>query len=248
MKKQLFLSSLFIAVIVSLCSCVQLQRHGIASKTYVSASHPNFAIGVNNDFPLISGGIASSKLSDCGILGGLPLDSWLAMYGDSEIGPIAIVAHAELPARWYWDAVSPHPFSVDTGFEIIADMRFETWTYVAHDRRNPFCLPPEKEDTKLGRWLVRCFARRADFDRSKIVLEYRERLPEAVDTITSMPYGYGDYLKHFAERARSAFVGGDASALKTQIRPSRISNIRSQYLDEKFWGTASRASYYDRFR
>lgn len=248
MKKYLLLSLLLINAFFLLCSCTQFQQRGMAGANYVSTSHPSFAIGVRDTLPLLSGGVGNSRLTDSGILGGLPVDSWLATYGNSQDGPLAIIAHAELPPRWYWDAVSPHPFSVDVGVELIGNMGFDAWTYVVNDQRNPFWTPSEGREDNFGRWLVRCFAQRADFDRGKIVLEYRERLPGEITSISSMPFGYGDYLKNFAERARNVFVQHDAAALAMPILHSRASGIRWQYLDDKFWGTASPYSYYDKFR
>lgn len=248
MKRYHGFTSLLFCIVCCLCSCTALQQRGMAGAQYVSTIHPTFALGVKESFPLLSGGSGNAKLTDCGVLGGLSVDSWIATYGNREHGPLAVIAHAELPARWYWDAVSPHLFSVEAGHETIGEMGFDAWTYLDNDRRNAFCPPTHKENPDDGRWIVRCFARRTDFDRGKIVLEYRERLPEEIATITSMPFGYGDYLEKFAERARAAFVPMDATLLKAQITQSRATGIRWQYLNERFWGTVSPYSYYDKFR
>lgn len=247
MKKYLCLLFFPVCIFCALCSCATVQQRGMAGAQYVSTSNPTIAIGVSDELPLLSGGSFDTKLTECGVLGGLSVNSWLATFGNQQLGPLTVIAHAELPARWYWDAVSPHPFSVESGTETIGDLSFEAWTYVIKNRRNAFWMLSDKEDANAGRWIVRCFARRTDFDRGKLVLEYRERLPENIESLTSLPFGHGDFLKKFAERARSVFKLRDVVGLKSQIIPTKITGIRRQYLDEKFWGTASPYAYYDKF-
>lgn len=229
---------------ILLFACMPAQQRGMAGSQYVSTSRPAFALGVANSLPLLSGGRGTTKLTDCGVMGGLLIDSWLATYGNMQQGPLAVIAHAEIPAGWYWDGVSPHPFSVDAGVEIINDMEFEAWTYAVNNRRNPFWQTTGSEDDNNGRWLVRCFAQRTDFDRGKIVLEYRERMPENITSLTALPLGSGDYLNKFAQRAHNVFIAATVpSGRDTTIGQQAVSNIRWQYLNERFWGTVSRTSY-----
>ena len=239
--KRIAFSLLMLFLTICLSSCMSAQQRGMSGAQYVSSSHPSFTMGVVETLPLLSGGRGTTKLTDCGVMGGLFADTWLATYGDMQNGPLAIIAHAELPQDWYWDGVTPHPFSVDAGLELINDMAFETWTYAINNRRNPFWQLSGSDDDNNGRWLVRCFAKRTDFDRGKIILEYRERMPENITSLTSLPLGFGDYLKEFAQRARNAFV--PAAYHGGSLSQGAASNIRWQYLNERFWGTISRRTY-----
>ena len=88
------------------------------------------------------------------------------------------------------------------------------------------------------------FANRFNFDSDKIVLEYREPLPEDITSITALPLGRADYIAAFEQRAREAFMVETAAVPAAGIMPQRnIGALQWRYMDETFWGTVSR---YDR--
>lgn len=231
MKKYILLVAYSLSL--CLCACVAGQQRGMAGATYVSTSQPAFSMGVTESLPLIAGGLGTGRLDE--IPGGLPVDTWMALYGNLQQGPVAVVAHAKLPNEiWYWNNEMPGSQCADVGMEVIGDKAYDAWTHIVADRRNPLVA-----DGADGRWLVRTLTRRDNFDMDKIILEYRERLPEGVQSLTSLPLGSDNMLRTFADRARKAFVPG-AVAAGTTIASGPLGNVRWRYMSGNFLGAASR--------
>ena len=121
----------------------------------------------------------------------------------------------------------------------------ETCTYMVSESRDaflPFMQPQaasakKDEDKPVRRWIARVFACRTDFNRGKIILEYREPLPEGFTSLTSVPYGMSDVIPAFEERARQAFEINMSPTKPANIRQEYLSGLSWQYLDERFWGT-----------
>jgi hypothetical protein len=184
------------------------------------------------------------QLPDTDMVGGLPVRVWLAVYGAAAPqGALAIVAHAEVPQGWFWDGASRRSFSVDPGVELLGDMGFQASTAIVSAKRDPFtALAGVKEETD-GRptaWLVRQFMARANFDRDKIVLEYREPLPAELAGKTTLEIPGTDLLRAFEQRARAAFVVGPAPADAQAAQAGSLPQVRWQYVDQNFLGTVSR--------
>lgn len=237
------LLKMFIALLIclALSACEAAQRRGMLGDRYVSTSQPAVSMGVR-DMPLITGGEGRANLHRGGVLGGLALNAWYALYGrgDGE-GPLAVVAHAELPAPWLWDAAMSPAFSVNETAELVDGVGFSAWTRIVQPERDPFVRwtnPAllENADAPARRWIARTFAVRRAFDRSKLLLEYREPLPADIE---SLPNAGGDFIAQFERRARSAFVVG---AEGRDARPERrfAQGILWRHMDDAFWGTASR--------
>lgn len=214
-----------------LCACVAGQQRGTLGQNYISTSSPRISLGVVDSMPMVSSGRAYVLLNDQFF--GPNVDTWMALYGNLQNGPMAVIAHAEVKEPWYWDSVSPRIQSVDAGFELVGDKGFDAWTYIMQDKRNPFVA--ESGD---GKWLVRAYAQRTDFDHGKIVMEYRERLPEGVTSLTSLPFGQDSLLKDFAQRARAVFVTA-AVPDGVSVTTGPLRNVRVQYIDQHFLGTVS---------
>lgn len=234
--------------ILSFSSCVSSGLYrGISGSAYISTSRPALSIEVT-DLPLLTGAEGSVSLWESGMVGERTR-VWLGIWGNHS-GPLALVSHAELPEGWYWDGVMSHPFSVNEGMEIIANREWQAFTYIDKSRRSPFALigvtDSDKSDSykKMDdAWLVRAFTSRYNFDQDKIILEYREKLPAEIESLTSMPYGYSDYVKLFEERARTIFVMKDIAQSHPQIVRSGMSDkVQWRYLDGRFLGSASRKS------
>lgn len=227
---------------VSLClsACVAGQQRGMAGATYVSTSKPAFSMAVADKLPLVAGGKGMARLDE--EPGGPQVETWMALYGNLQQGPVAVIAHAQLPNdAWYWNNEMPGSRSADVGTEVIGDKAYDAWTHIVDDRRNPLAT-----DDATGRWLVRTLTRRDNFDVDKIILEYRERLPEGIQTLTTLPMGGADMLQTFAERARKAFVPGTVvtgGAAGAAIVSGPMTQVRWRYMDGNFLGAASRRMF-----
>lgn len=231
MKKHILL--FVCALSLCLCACVAGQQRGMSGAAYVSTSKPAFSMGVADSLPLIAGGRGIARLDE--IPGGVQVDTWVALYGNLQQGPAAVIAHAQLPNdAWYWNNEMPGSQSVDAGTEVIGDKAYDAWTHIVDDKRNPFAA-----DGAGQRWLVRTMTRRDNFDNDKIVLEYRERLPEGVPTLTNLPVGGADMTQAFAERARKVFVPGNVAS-GAPIVSGPVAQVRWRYMDGNFLGAASR--------
>ena len=193
--------------------------------------------------------MGASRLTSSGAMGGLIVDSWITVYGKGDgVSPLAIVAHGEVPDGWYWDGIMRHPFSIDEGVETIGGVGFQACTYVTSEKRDAFLPLEDPEGARIlaqdgqppRRWLARMFANRFDFDNDKIVLEYREPLPEDITSITALPLGRADYIAAFEQRAREAFVVETSGIPAAGIMQQRgIGALQWRYMDETFWGTVS---------
>lgn len=226
------------------------QQRGLLHDRYVSTARPSIALAAKS-MPLITGGEGRGRLVRCGVIGGLPFRSWYAVYGTPGKGPLAVVAQGELPPQWIWDGDMRRPFSINVGTEVIGGESFQGFTYIAETERDPFARLTnpqmlQQEDAVPQRWIVRTFAKRCDFDMGKIILSYREVLPDDIVSLTALPYGRADYVSRFEQRAREAFSVQTPWTDTGTIEKSYVGDsILWQYMNENFWGTAS---YNDTFR
>lgn len=239
-----FLTSCLALLLFVLAGCTAAQQRGMSGDAYVSTSRPAFSASAKN-LPLLTAGFGRASLTEAGIIGGLNVNAWIAVYGKSDgKGPLAIIAQGELDEPWYWISALYHPFAIHEGADVLNGLGVETCTYMVSERRDAFLplMDPRaatvKEDgNQLSRrWIARVFACRTNFNRGKIIFEYREPLPEAIRTLTSIPYGMSDVIPAFEERARQAFEVNLAPK-PGEIRQAYLTGINWQYLDEKFWGT-----------
>ena len=239
-----FLTSCLALLLFVLAGCTAAQQRGMSGDTYVSTSRPAFSASAKN-LPLLAAGFGRASLTEAGVIGGLNVNAWIAVYGTSDgKGPLAIIAQGELDEPWYWNSALYHPFAIHEGADVIDGLGMQTCTYMVSKRRDAFLplMDPQaatvKDDDKtpVRRWISRVFACRTNFNRGKIIFEYREPLPEAIQSLTSIPYGMSDVIPAFEERARQAFKVS-LSPKPGEIRRDYLTSINWQYLDEKFWGT-----------
>ncbi len=244
MNRVLLCATLGLFVLMAGCSSA-LQR-GMQDSTYVSTARPSIAIKAVN-MPLITGGEVNVSLDDTGVIGGLSLNAWVAVYGKGDPqSPIAIVGLADVPRGWYWDGDGQRSFSVDKGVEIFNNIGFAASTYIVDSKRDPFSAVAGLTDTsKPMSWLVRGFAARYNFNETKIILEYREPLPENFAGQQALTESNTDQLKAFEQRASAAFAVAAAAERMPRITSGYAKNIRRQYMDHLFWGTASRYDTFD---
>lgn len=229
------------ALVVLLTGCMGAQQRGMQGSAYVSTSRPAISMKAA-DLPLITGGEGNINLNWAGMAGGVPVRTWVAAYGKGNVqSPLAVVALAELPQGWYWDGDERRPFSVDNGVEVFNDVAYQAGTYIVDGKNDPFAeLEGATDAARPVRWLARGFAARYNFNDTKIILEYREPLPENLAAEQSLSVGQTDQLRAFEERARKAFVVGPLPTDLGGIKPGYARNVLWQYMDQRFVGTVSK--------
>ena len=234
-----------LGLLALMAGCTGALQRGMQNTAYVSTARPAISVKAVN-MPLLTGGETSISLDGAGVIGGLPLQAWVAVYGKGDPqSPLAIVGLAEVPRGWYWDSDGQRPFSVDKGVEIFNNDGFAASTYIVDSKRDAFsALAGLTDEAKPMRWLTRGFAARYNFNDTKVILEYREPLPENLAGQESLAESQTDQLRAFEQRASAAFAVASVSEHMTGITEGYAKNIRGQYLDHRFWGTASK---YDTF-
>lgn len=231
------------ALLMLAAGCTGAQQRGMLDSMYVSTARPAISLEAKG-MPLLTGGQGTVNLTWSGMLGGLPVRVWLAAYGKGGVrNPMAIVAQAEVPQGWYWDGIMRRPFSVDEGIEVFDGVGYQACTYIVDGERDPFALLAAgnaAQEDKPVRWLARGFAARFNFNNDKIILEYREPLPEGIVSLDALPWGQADLLRSFAQRARDAFQVGPAPANLSGLTTGYAQNIQWQFMDQRFLGTVSK--------
>ena len=229
-----------------LAGCNAGLQRGMVGPVYVSTARPSISLTAK-DMPLIAGGQGQCNLTWTSVLGGLPVSVWLAAYGQgTPQSPLAIVAQAELPQSWYWNSDSTPPFSVDHATEVIGNTEFLASTFIVDSSHDPFSLlAGVQPDTPPVRWLVRSFTSRFNFNVDKVILEYREPLPDQMAFLDVLTIAQTDQLKAFEQRARNTFVVGPTPENLFGLTNPYLKNVFWQFMDQRFLGTVSQ---YDSFR
>ncbi|MCR5563379.1 MAG: DUF4851 domain-containing protein [Desulfovibrio sp.] len=241
MSKFLFLVSLAVLTACSLTACTLAgQQRGVVDGRYVSTTRPAISVGIQNSLPLTAAGRGNAYLKEDAPIGGLPIDIWIATYGNAQKKAMAVIAQAEVPPNWFWDGDMRRPLSINERVEVIDGQAFQACTFTENISRSPFGrIASSATDSGPEVWVVRAFATRFNGDRDKIILEYREPLPTGITDIGTMPYGMGGFIAEFEERARKIFSIGLPP--KEVIIPQTFAQgIQWQYMGKKFLGTASR--------
>lgn len=235
-----------LGLFVLTAGCTSALQRGMQDSTYVSTARPALAIKAV-DMPLITGGEVSINLDGVGAIGGLPLNAWVAVYGKGDPqSPIAIVGLAEIARGWYWDSDGQRPFSVDKGVEMFNNDGFAACTYIVDSKRDAFsAVAGLTDESKPMRWLVRGYAARYNFNETKVILEYREPLPANLADQQALTQNQTDQLKAFEQRANAVFSVASATEKMPGITPGYAKNIRGQYMDHLFWGTATKYDTFD---
>lgn len=249
MKKTISWRAIPLAALICAClwGCSQALQRGILGSAYVSTARPDISVQAAS-LPLLTYCQGICNLEWTGVMGGLPIEMWVAVYGQGGLAPMVIAAQAQVPPGWQWDSDMRPPFSVDHANEVFNGVAYDACTFIVNPQRDPFgglataALP----DGQSQLWLVRYYAARFNFNQDKIIIEYREPLPEGVTSLNALPYGQSELLSEFAQRAREAFVVGNAPAGITGVKRNFAGNIRWQYVDQKFLGTVSRLDIYMR--
>lgn len=240
--------SLFlICICTSLVACAQALQRGMLGNAYISTARPNISIQAQK-LPLLTSCQGICNLNWTGVMGGLPVQMWVAVYGQGGLAPLAIAAQAQVPQGWIWDSDMRRPFSVDEANVTFNGVTYNACTFIVNATKDPFgnLVTATHPDGSPQLWLVRSFTSRFNFNQDKIILEYREPLPEGITTLTALPYGSANLLHDFAERARNAFIIGNVPTGTTGVTRDFSDNIRWQYMNQQFLGTVSQLDIYMR--
>lgn len=227
-------------VILAACAsgCSASLQRGLLDGGCVSTARP--AIYMKASLPLLSGGKGRASLSQAGVMGGLPVDVWLGVYGaGGEKKTLAVAALADLPEPWHWDSDGRRSGCLDEGVEIFGDVAYQACTFLVENAKDPFALlaGTAEDGSKPLRWLARSFVARFNHNASKVLLEYREALPLAAKDNSIQDR---EYLRAFAAKAHEIFLVTSPPASAGTVMETPAQNIRWQYLDSSFLGTVSR--------
>lgn len=235
-----FLASLALCATL-LCACSQALQRGMLDNAYISTARPSITVAVNN-LPLLEAGRATYNLNWTGMMGGLPIEMWIAIYGEGGLAPMAITTQAQTPQDWFWDSITPRPFSVDESTAAFNGVTYTAWSYIVDPAKDPFgaLVTGVRPDGQPQLWIARAFAARYNFNNDKIILEYREPLPEGITSLENLPLGYGNFLLEFAQRAKNAFTVSDGPKDPAGVKKGYIQGIQWQYMSQNYLGTVSR--------
>ena len=124
--------------------------------------------------------------------------------------------------------------------EIFNNVGYDACTYIVSGKDDPFAaIAGTSEAAKPTSWLARSFAARYNFNDTKLVMEYREPLPENFAGLKVLPSGQTDQLRAFEQRAHDAFAVGPLPENLSGIQRGYAKNILWQYMDQRFLGTVS---------
>lgn len=224
-----------------LYGCADALQRGMLGNAYISTARPAIMLEAKN-MPLMLAGRGSCNMAWTGMIGGLPISVWLAVYGEGGLAPLAIVAQAQTPDGWYWDGIMRQPFSVDEGTEVFNDVTYQACTFIVNPANDPFgeLVTGVQADGRPQLWMVRAYAARFNFDDDKIILQYREPLPAGITSLSALPLGQANLLQEFAQRARDSFVVSNVPAHPSGITTGFANAVQWQYMDQSFLGTVSR--------
>lgn len=246
MKRSTILA-LLLACGLGLSGCADVLQRGILGQAYVSTARPAIEIQASG-MPLLAGGQGSFNLDSANMFGGLPISMWLAIYGEGGLAPMAIVAQAQTPAQWVWQPGLQVYGSVYNGTEVFGGKNWQATTFIVDPAHDPFggFVTGVQPDGQPQLWLVRAYMANFNMSEDRIIMQYREPLPEGVTSLSAFPYGQAQWLQEFVERARNAFSVGQPPNNPIDVNKGYIEGVWWQYMDSNFTGDAVyNATIYD---
>ncbi len=194
-----------------LLGCSSLVR-GFSENGFVSNGYPPVTISCT--LPLITYGQNSPLImTDVGYRSP---QAWLAVYGNAKdpSAPMAIIAYGETPSGFQWDpAGSSYPDMPVTSQALFGGQEFSGTVRIVSAQKDPFAplfYPPEvlKEKGRSILWLAQRYCCESlNFWETKIVLEYREPLPDWVTPGIDPSLMIGTpKMTAFIKRAQEAFI------------------------------------------
>lgn len=230
----------FVLLSFLLLSACAGQQRGMNGANLASTSRPAVEISVP-DLPLRASGFAVASVTTGDSLGGVAVETWLAVYGGTTVQqPMAIVALAEAPSLHYWDSDLYQLFSVDRSAVSYDGQGFYASTFIVDRSKDAFAsLLPEGEAVQQ-KFIARRFAQRSNFNVDKLTLEYREPLPADIGNLTDLALYDRAYLDAFEQRAYQAFVVRPFVPQSTPLATSYLKGVQVRFLNTNFLGTLSR--------
>lgn len=192
MTKILFAISLVIFVCVSACLAVKapqirgLGQDPASGGMLASNGLPAVAVKPADGMRLVAAGRVDVPVTRAGMFGGIPsAPSWYALHADKNGAQLAaILAEAPQGLRWPINSTfnehrgSP---SLREGEQTHDGMQLTTWTFVRQADDDPWMpVYREKGQGWEGALLVRQYAWWGVNENAKLMIEYREPLPEDV--------------------------------------------------------------------
>lgn len=228
---------LFSFMLLSACAG---QQRGMNGTSLASSSRPAVEVSVIN-LPLRTSGFAIASVTTGDSLGGVAVETWLAVYGGTNLQqPLAIVALAEAPALHYWDSDLYQLFSIDHSAVSYDGQGFYASTFIVNSDRDPFAqLLPENEAAQQ-KFLARRFAQRSNFNNTKLTMEYREPLPADIGQLVDLALYDRGYLDAFEQRAYKAFMVQKFTPPAAPLAEGYLKNVQTRFLNTNFLGTLSR--------
>ena len=216
---------LLCALMLLLAACSPLRR-GFDGNALVSPARPDVTMEAVGLPMLANGQIYPFMNTNQGFQ--FP-DTLLSVYGTNAAAPMAIVVLSCVPnAGWNWDPLSfSGPQGAETPGVVFGDQEFFGTVRIVNGKSDPFS-PLVTQDAASLNWLAQRFAALEDFRQAKLILEYREPLPESLVGATSVPL-YDPAVIAFRERAAKAFTvrfGGAPSVGKAPY----IKTLNARYL------------------
>lgn len=236
MKYKMLLLCMIVAL---LPACTGLKR-GMVGESLVSTADPRVAISVPDLALRTSGNVIASVTTDDS-LGGVPVETWLAVYGGtSPKEAMAIVALSEAPPFYYWDSDLSRNFSVDKIPVVYNGQDFQSCTYIVSGVHDAFASLVTTENPDSLKFIARRFAKRGSFSESKITMEYREALPDDISTVEDLTFYDREYLNAFEKRAYNVFRITTLDISPVTVHTGNIEGVRTRFLNTNFMGTLSR--------
>ena len=221
---------LLAAVICILSACTPLQR-GFDGAAMVSPVRPEVMISVPGIPVLAEGQMTPFLMTDRGYQ--FP-STLLGVYGKDAASPMAITAIAFVPNEfWEWDSADfSGPHGEKTSGAILGGESFAGTVRIVNGADDPFSpLVADAEKFASINWLAQRFVLREDFNRAKIILEYREPLPESLKNMELLPYN--ETVQSFTARAAKVFqvqFGSKETPLPQPAAPAYLNSLNAKYL------------------
>lgn len=225
---------LLLALVCALGACAPLQR-GFEGSALISSAKPEVMLSAPGLPVLTEGKTEPFLYTDRGYQ--FP-PTVLGVYGTDAKSPMAITVLSVVPDElWEWDSAEfSGPHGAKTEGAMLGGQAFYGTVRVVNGQKDPFSpLFAENEEQFASlNWMAQRFVLLENFRSAKIILEYREPLPESLAGVTElMPFN--EQVRAFTERAAKAFQVQFGSSEVTLPKPAEAPYLNS--LNGKYLGS-----------
>lgn len=238
---------LVLSLCFSIAACSPSLRQGMDATRFISSVAPAFS--VTSTLPLATAEKVSSFLQTNG---GFPVVSaWLSVYGAENLeSPMVLIAYSSVPnSTWVWEyARISTPDSPVMTKPLFDNQRFYGTIHTLNGAKDAFTLwLTDPENAAKQTWLVQRYTALFNFRQNKLILEYREPMPESLQA--DMPISpESPAMQAFAERAKAAlsFTFNPAPSAPLVIPTITSKNINTRYLSRFLGSITQENPYYPR--